>query len=207
VKEVVMLHFASKLTALSVRFTDLIDGGGIDSGRRSRLGVLAVGCKVGGAAVEGIETLTDGAELLEDRRENLLGGGGGGVQHLHGHLLDAENVTGESGHLVGMKQQRLLLVAAVFGIELAGVEGRVEIAGIRVGIPIHRSPGTIEGFLYIFDTDQGVIASIGTLFAASNGLAAPERIKDLVRAAGRGWGKRTRRREHETEMGQAGIEM
>jgi len=52
-----MLHFASKLTALSVRFTDLIDGGGIDSGRRSRLGVLAVGCKVGGAAVEGIAAL------------------------------------------------------------------------------------------------------------------------------------------------------
>ncbi len=36
-----------------------------------------MGRQIGGAAVEGIQALADRAELLQDRRENLLGGGGG----------------------------------------------------------------------------------------------------------------------------------
>ena len=113
-----------------------------------------MGGQVGGRTVDGIEAKADCLELLEDRAQQLLGGRGGGVEDLHGHLFDAQHIPGEAGHFVGMEKQGFFLVAAVLGVELAGVEGGVEVAGVGVGVAIHRSPGTVERLLHLIDGDQ-----------------------------------------------------
>ncbi len=104
-----------------------------------------------------------------------------------------------------MKQQRFLLIAAVFGVELAGVEGRVEIARIGIGVAVYRSSGAIEGFLYILDPDQGLGPAIRSFLADRALETTAEPIQHLVRDAGRGWNDRTRGRKHETVLGRAGT--
>ena len=99
------------------------------------------------------------------------------MEHLHRHLLNAQHITGEAGHLIGVEQQGVLLIGAVFGIEPLGIEGGVEVAGIGVGVAIHRCPGAIQGALHVVNADQ----SIGRRRGQANGLAQGLLItKDLI---------------------------
>ena len=100
--------------------------------------VLAAGVEGGGAHLGGSKQLADRAQLLKDRAQQLLCGRGGGVQHLHRDLLDPQHIPGEAGDFVGVEHQRFLLVAAVLRVELARIEGGVEIARIGVGVAVNR---------------------------------------------------------------------
>jgi hypothetical protein len=53
-----------------------------------------------------------------------------------------------------MENKWILLIGAVFGIQLAGVEGGIEAARIGICITIYRSAGTIQGLLHVIDRDQ-----------------------------------------------------
>ena len=78
------------------------------------------------------------------------------MKHLHRDLLDPQHIAGKAGHLIGMEQQGVFLIGAVFGIETLWVERGVEVAGISVGIAIDRRPGAIQGALHIVNTDQAI---------------------------------------------------
>lgn len=118
--------------------------------------LLSEPIQFGGRDVGALQPGPDRPQFLQDRAQQLLGSGGGGVEHLHRHLLDAEHVTGEAGHLMRVEQQGFLLIAAVLGIELAWIERRVEMAWIGVGVAVHRSSGPVEGPLNLIDADQGL---------------------------------------------------
>jgi hypothetical protein len=53
-----------------------------------------------------------------------------------------------------MEKKGLLLIAAVFGVELAGIKRRIEVAGIRVGVAIDRGPRPVQALLNLLDHDQ-----------------------------------------------------
>ena len=118
--------------------------------------LLPVNVDVGRSGLHAFKPLANCPQFFEDRTQQFLGGCGGGVEHLDGDLLDAQHIPGETGHLIGVEQQGLFLVAAVFGVEFAGVEGWIEIARICIGVAIDRSPRTVEGFLNVIDTNQGI---------------------------------------------------
>mgnify|MGYP003335085884 CR=1 FL=1 len=67
----------------------------------------------------------------------------------------------------GQEHQRLLLVAAVLRVELARVEGRIEVAGIGVGVAVHRGAGAVEAALHLIDADQifGRLGTVGGRFS------------------------------------------
>ena len=100
--------------------------------------LLAPGVEVGGTHVGRSKQLADRAQLLKDRTQQLLCGRGGGVQHLHRDLLDPQHIPSEAGDFVGVEHQRFLLIAAVLRVELARIEGGVEIAWIGVGVAVDR---------------------------------------------------------------------
>jgi len=54
-----------------------------------------------------------------------------------------------------MEQQWIFLITAVFGVELARVERRIEVARIGVGVAIHRGARAIQRLLNVVDADQG----------------------------------------------------
>ena len=118
--------------------------------------LLPVNVDVGGSGFHAIQPLANRPQFLKDRTQQFLGGGGGGVEHFNSDLLDSQHVPGEASHFIGVKQQGLFLVAAIFRVEFADVEGGIEIAGICIGIAINRSPGTVEGFLDVVDANQGL---------------------------------------------------
>ena len=148
-------------------------------------------------AVAELKPGTDRPQFLENGTEQLLGGGGGGVEHLHGHFFNPKHIPGKAGHFVGVKQQRIFLVAAVFGVELAGVEGWVEVARIGVGVAVHRSPGAVQGLLHIVNADQG-IAALGILGGWA--MQHPRRQGSTGR-----WMESARVGKHETALGRVGM--
>lgn len=60
-----------------------------------------------------------------------------------------------------MEEQGLLDVAAKLGVELAGVEGRIDIARIGVGVAIDGGSGAIQGLLHLFNPNQRRARSVG----------------------------------------------
>jgi hypothetical protein len=53
-----------------------------------------------------------------------------------------------------MEKKGLLLIAAVFGVELAGIKRGIEVAGIGVGVAIDRGPRPVQALLNLLDHDQ-----------------------------------------------------
>jgi hypothetical protein len=166
-----------------------------------------MGIEIRGGRIDGIKVLADATEFLENRAQQLLRGGGWGVEHLHRDLLDAQHVTGEARHLVGVKQQRILLIAPVLRIELATIKGRVEVARIRVGIAVHRGTGAVQGFLNILDPDQPFGSAVVGL-ARDQDLSPTDSLGRSKRCRGTDltWMQRTWVREHETAFGRTGME-
>ncbi len=125
-----------------------------------RLALLAPGLELIGADVQGIEPLADDDQFAENLAQKLLGCCGGSIQHLDGHFFDSQHIAGETCHLIGMKKEGLLDVTAELRIELARVEGRIDVAGVGVGVAVDRSSGAIESFLYLFNADQGTTDAV-----------------------------------------------
>ena len=124
------------------------------SGGWSGLVLLAQRLKLVGGEVELVEAMADGHQLVKDGAQQLLGGGRGGVEHLHRHLLDPQHVAGKTGHLIGVKHQGLLDIPSEFWVELAGIEGGIDVARIGVGVPIHGGARAVERLLYLINSNQ-----------------------------------------------------
>ena len=116
--------------------------------------LLAARIKIGRLSVRFTEEFADLPELLEDGSKQLLRGCGRGIQNFDSHLFDAKHVSRETCHLGGVEHQRILLIAAIFRIELAWIEGRVEVAWIGVGVAIHRCSRAVQRALYIINSDE-----------------------------------------------------
>ena len=101
---------------------------------------ITAGGKIRGRFRKPVEAGADQTKLFEDGTENLLSRGGRRVEHFNSDLLDPQDVLGKASNLIGVKQKRIFLIAPVLRIQLARVEGRVEIAGIGVGVAVNRSP-------------------------------------------------------------------
>jgi hypothetical protein len=68
-----------------------------------------------------------------------------------------------------MKEKWILLIAAVFGIEFTGVKRRVEVAGVGVGVAIHRGPRSVKALLNFVDHDQRVLKGRAAGFGEGSG--------------------------------------
>ena len=77
------------------------------------------------------------SQLLKDGGQQLLSGRGRRVKNLNCNFFNTENITRKPSNFIGVKEQRVFLIAAVLRIELTRVERGVKIAGVGVGVAIN----------------------------------------------------------------------
>ena len=102
------------------------------------------------------EGQTNLAQLRQHLREQSFGGVLGSVENRHVHPFDPQDVSRKTGHLLGMKQERVLVILAKLGVQPAEIEGGIQNARVGVGIAVDGGAGTTQAVLNVRNAHQGV---------------------------------------------------